>query len=231
MTKDGIFYPHLSTHLSVPAQRKEIREIFKLTRHPLLTEKMAELLYRTLHSGFWMGPNKCNKKRGDIHTCMVCGQVENVLHTFCECYKITHFLTALLKWWEHRTSEQLSVSPRTMLLGLRDEDPTQFKDLTLPFTYLRGHAISTIKNERLRLQKGLEPRSVPQLVKDTLIEMQSSVNMLFEAAKEWDKWSPPKEKEVHLRSVRSFKEAWVDTGLAMFTRTKSLPVILRARGH
>ena len=89
MTKDGIFYPHLSTHLSAAAQRKEIREIFKLTRHPLLTEKMAELLYRTLHSGFWMGPNKCNKKRGDTHTCMVCGQVESVLHTFCECYKIT----------------------------------------------------------------------------------------------------------------------------------------------
>ena len=108
MTKDGIFFPHLSTHLSAAAQRKEIREIFKLTRHPLLTEKMAELLYRTLHSGFWMGPNKCNKKRGDIHTCMVCGQVENVLHTFCECYKITQFLTALLKWWEHRTSEQIS---------------------------------------------------------------------------------------------------------------------------
>ena len=231
MTKDGIFYPHLSTHLPEAAQRKEIREIFKLTRHPLLTERMAELLYRTLHSGFWMGPNKCNKKRGDIHTCMVCGQVESVLHTFCECYKIMQFLTALLKWWKHRTSEQLSASPRVILLGLRDKSSVQFNDLTLPFTYLRGHAISTIKNERLRHQKGLESRPVSQLVKDTLLEIQSSANMLFAAAKEWDKWNPPQEKEVHLRSVQAFKETWIDSGVAFLTKTKSIPVILRAPGH
>ena len=157
--------------------------------------------------------------------------IESVVHSFCECYKVTKFLNTLLKWWERRTSERLSASPRTILLGIRDEDPTQFKDLTLPFTYLRGHAISTIKNERLRLQKGIEARSVSQLVKDTLSEMQSSAIMLFVAAKEWDKWHPPKKEEVHFRSVRAFKETWVSTGLSVLTRTKSLPVILRVAGH
>ena len=111
---------------------------------------------------------------------------------------------------------------------------TQFSELTLPFTYLRTHTIDTLKGERQRILNGLEKRTNEELVQHTLRELQKSANALYGAAKEWDKWNPPKEKEKHTtnpRTMTSFMEAWVHSGLAIPTKSASLPIILRAQGH
>ena len=192
-------------------------------------------------SGFWIGENKCNKKRGDSPICKICGEIETVTHTFCLCKKAQPLWDSILKWWKKRTSEDLPGSPRVVLLGLREDDPddidaedTQFSELTLPFTYLRTHTIDTLKKERQRIINGLEERTNKELVQLTLRELQKSANALYGAAKEWDKWNPPKEKEKHTtnpRTMTSFMEAWVHSGLAIPTKSASLPIILRAQGH
>ena len=128
-----------------------------------------------------------------------------------------------------------------VLLGLREDDPddidaedTQFSELTLPFTYLRTHTIDTLKRERQRILDGLEKRTNKELVQVTLRELQKSANALYGAAKEWDKWNPPKGEEKHTanpRTMASFLDAWVHSGLAIHTKSLSLPIILRAEGH
>ena len=127
-----------------------------------------------------------------------------------------------------------------VLLGLREDDPddidaedTQFSELTLPFTYLRTHTIDTLKKERQRIINGLEERTNKELEQLTLRELQKSANALYGAAKEWDKWNPPKEDKhtTNPRTMTSFMEAWVHSGLALPTKSASLPIILRAQGH
>ena len=111
MNKGGIFYPFLATNLPAQAQRQEQKEISKASRHPLLTEKLAEVQYRVLHSGYWIGQNKCNAARGDDPTCKECGQLEDIVHVFCSCHKITQLWHMIFKWWQHRTKEEVSVPP------------------------------------------------------------------------------------------------------------------------
>ena len=106
-----------------------------------------------------------------------------------------------------------------------------YKELALPFTYLRTQTLTTIKNERTRRRNGAPARSIDLLFQDTLKEVQKSANSLYIAARKWDKWNPPKEEEVHPRSVQAFKETWVQSGIAKITPAKSLPVLLRAPGH
>ena len=232
MEKGGIFYPYLSTHLSAAAQRKEQQGIAEISRHPLLTEKLAEIQFRVQHSGYWLGKNKCNSKRGDSALCPECGEVEDVIHTFCSCRKINKFWQKTFKWWGRRTSENVPTSPKETLLGIRpSHQSTSYKELALPFTYLRTQALSTIKNERSRRKKGIPARSTDQLLQDTLKNVQKSANSLYVAACKWDKWNPPKGEEVHYRSVRAFNETWVKSGLAKITPTKAQHVILRAHGH
>ena len=159
MAEGGIFRPFLSTHLSAAAQRKEQKEIAGISRHPLLTEKLAEIQFRIHHSGFWMGKHKCNKKRGDDPTCIECGKIEGIIHTFCDCQKINNFWKKVFKWWRGRTSEVIQATPKETLLGLRpDQDSLAFKELSLPFTYLRTQAINTIKNERMEFRRAQQIR-------------------------------------------------------------------------
>ena len=227
----GIFHPYLSTGRSAAFQREEMREIFKIVRHPMLTEKMAELAYRVVHSGFWIGKNKCNRKRGDSPICVECGQVEDVIHTYCNCHKIDQLWSKLFKWWRNRTSEDLKNSPRVTLLGLREKESIQFKDLTLPLTYMRAHAFDIIKRERSSVRKEYPPRTPHKMMQATLSELQHSANALYIAACEWDRWHPPAGKEAHRNSVQAFKETWIDSGIAQLTYNKALPVLLTAAGH
>ena len=234
MEEGGIFRPFLSTHLSVAAQRKEQKEIAEISRHPMLTEKLAEVQFRIHHSGFWIGKHKCNTKRGDTSTCMECGEEENVIHTFCDCLKINTLWRKVFKWWRRRTSEVVKVTPKETLLGLRpDRDSLSFKELVLPFTYLRTQTISAIKNERTRRRNGVPARTVMQMFQNILKAVQKNANSLYIAACTWDKWHPPvKDKwKVHPRSLEAFKETWIQSGIAKITQSRSLPVILRARGH
>ena len=138
----------------------------------------------------------------------------------------------MLKWWRRRTSESIAVTPKEVLLGIHSNDSSlQYNELSLPLTYLRTQTLSTIKKERSRVRKEKPARTVEQLCKLTLQELQKSANSLYINACNWDKWHPPKGDKVHPRSLQSFKETWISSGIAKLSKAKSLPVILRAPGH
>ena len=239
MDKGGIFYDALSTTNSTTSNRKEIKEIFQNINHPMLMDSLNENAYRVLHSGYWIGENKCNKKRGDKSVCQVCNKVETIRHMYCDCHKINSFWKKLLSWWESRTSESLNNNARTVILGLRHNNlynkETSFPETSLPFSYLRAIAYSIIRKERAKLQKGIKDSTPEEMFRNTLQTLQLRANMLYLNAKKWEKWNRHNDKEVEKRdsiySMRSFCESWEDSGLVKLTGSHSLPVLIRARGH
>ena len=98
LDKGGILNSALSTNQSsIANKKKEIRNIFKAINHPSLTCSLNENAYRVIHSGYWIGENKCNTKRGDSTLCQVCNQTETIKHMYCDCNKINTFWSKLLK--------------------------------------------------------------------------------------------------------------------------------------
>ena len=87
LAEAGIFHSALSPTRFAAARNKEIREIFRLARPALLPERLCELAYRVIVSGFWLGPNKINRSRGDSEFCHHCHAIEELAHVLFSCPK------------------------------------------------------------------------------------------------------------------------------------------------
>ena len=184
-------------------------------------------------SGFWLGPNRIRRQRGDSEFCPHCQAIEDVAHVLFSCPNAKQVWESLLAWWGKRTHDHLDCSIRVTLLGLRyspddDQDRLGFAELATPFAFLRTHAYDILLRERRRRHCGLPARPVFTLVSAILKDMQHSANALLLAAREWDRWHPPLE-DAHPRSVRAFKSEWISSGLAVLTPSPTLPVVLRIR--
>ena len=235
VAEDGIYCRALTPTGSTVARNKEIRKIFRLARHELLPEKLSELAYRVIMSGFWLGSAKMNRRRGDSDQCHHCQEVETVEHVFFSCPKARSVWAGLLRWWEKRTQEPLECSARVVLLGLRyspddDQDRLQFEELGVPFLFLRTHTYDVLNRERHRVRQGSPARATNALISAVLQDMQHSARALFKSARKWDLWHPPSKKEVHPRSKAAFCATWVESGLAILTPSDTYPaVVLRIR--
>ena len=146
LSQSGMYCHALALSYKDAYRRREIRDIFRDSRHPLLPERLAELAYRILISGFWLGSNKIVRRRGDTDICSHCGLFETTEHVFCTCDKAQRVWEHLLKWWYKRTSEHVAPSVRALLLGLRyhpddDQDTLRFEELALPFLSLPSYTL------------------------------------------------------------------------------------------
>ena len=211
-----------------------MREIFRLAHPLLLPERLAELAYKVIMSGFWLGSQKANRRRGDSEFCHHCHATETVEHAFFSCPKAKHVWQTLFEWWRLRTSESLDCSVRVALLGLRyspndDQDRPIYQELATPFVFLRTLTYETLHQERVRVRNGSPERSSGDLVTAIFKSMQRCACALLTAARSWDLWHPPKPNEVHPRSVEAFCEAWIHSGLAILTPSHDYPVVLRVR--
>ena len=232
LSQNGIYCHALSLSRKSAARRREIRDIFRDSRHLLLPERLAELAYRVLVSGFWLGSHKIVRRRGESDTCPHCGLFETTEHVFCTCDKAQQVWKHILKWWHQRTSEHVAPTVRALLLGLRyhpdeDQDTLHFEELALPFLFLRTHTYDVLKRERIKVHKGGIPSSPMDLSSQVLRDLQHSVRALCKAARFWDLWHPPNGGKVHPRSMASFISTWVTSGLAILTPSETFPVLLR----
>ena len=232
LSQSGIYCHALALSYKDAYRRREIRDIFRDSRHPLLPERLAELAYRVLVSGFWLGSNKIVRRRGDTDICSHCGLFETTEHVFCTCDKAQRVWEHLLKWWYRRTSEHVAPSVRALLLGLRyhpddDQDTLRFEELALPFLFLRTHTYDVLKKERVKVHKGGIPSSPMDLSSQVLRDLQHSTRALYKAACLWDRWHPPNGESIHFRSVAAFVSTWIKSGLALFTKSHIYPVLLR----
>ena len=98
LDKEGIYSDALDNNSNKKNTKKEIKEVFDSINHPLLLGSLNENAYRVVHSGYWIGTNKCNTRRGDSSVCQICKEEETVKHMYCECNKIQAFWKKLFKW-------------------------------------------------------------------------------------------------------------------------------------
>ena len=138
-------------------------------------------------SGFWLGPNRIRRQRGDSEFCPHCQAIEDVTHVLFSCPKAKQVWESLLAWWGKRTHDHLDCSIRVTLLGLRyspddDQDRLRFEELATPFAFLRTHAYDILLRERRRRHGGLPARPVFNLV--------SAILKICSAAPTRSSWPP-----------------------------------------
>ena len=207
LSQSGIYCHALSLTRKAAFRRQEIREILRAARPLLLPERLCELAYRVLMSGFWLGANKVVRSRGETEFCPHCGAEETVEHVFCSCSKAQQVWADLLRWWSFRTSEHVEPSVRALLLGLRyspddDHDRPRFEELALPFAFLRTHTYDVLKRERTKVLKGGTAATAADLSSRVLRDLQHSARALYKEAKLWDLSHPPRGEEEHPRCGR-----------------------------
>ena len=142
--------------------------------------------------------------------------------------------TNLLVWWHKRTGQNIYPTRRALLLGLvyahRDGASIDHPDVKQAFLFLRACACSVLWNERCRIRTTGLPRTTKQLQTAIMADLQKHVHLLYTSACYWDEWNPPKEHEVHPRSVKAFSTNWVYTGLVKLIHPKnktniSIPIL------
>ena len=237
-------HAHLVEGMETSEKREQIAKWTRLARQPVLTRKQAEIRYKILISGFYMGKNK---RAGDERCCIKClgsragmrlrgtaqAHIEDVRHAFHVCYKTLWART--LEWWEERTGQHVELNERTTLMGDRENrdasgEGTDFRVLEEPWAMLHAAVLQTMWEERSRSRSGVEARDVSvlwQLTKRRFArDAQDHIRHVMLQREYLDEDALNRiEHEGGRLSLRYLYEAWHESGVGTI-RSGKVPFVL-----